>query len=149
MRTKCEPDNSARPLTMTVERLMKSGASDIYRAWTQNFDSWFAHPGELIMTPEVDKPFFFYNRHDWGRHPHYGRFLELKINELVEMAWVTGGGGTEGAETVIRVELTGREVGTLLRLTHSGFPNEASRDGHAENWPEGLEELDRALSAQR
>ena len=104
MRSKCEPDNSARPLTMTVERLMKADASDIYQAWTQKFDSWFAQPGELLMTPEVDKPFFFYNRKDWGRHPHYGRFLELKKDELVEMAWVTGEGGTGGAETVILLQ---------------------------------------------
>ena len=47
---------------MTVERLMKADASDIYQAWTEKFDAWFAQPGELLMTPEVDKPFFFYNR---------------------------------------------------------------------------------------
>jgi uncharacterized protein YndB with AHSA1/START domain len=97
------------------------------------------------MTPEGDKPFFFYNRNDWGRHPHYGRFLELKKDELVEMAWVTGKEGTGGAETVIRVELSVRDQGTLLRLTHSGFYNDESRDAHAENWPEGLAVLDRAL----
>lgn len=144
MRTKCEPDHSARPLTMTVERLMKASPSAIYQAWTQKFDVWFAEPGELLMTPDVDKPFFFYNRKDWGRHPHYGRFLELKQNELVELAWATEG-GTEGAETVIRVELSPREDGTLLRLTHSGFCSEKSRDGHADNWPEALEVLDHAL----
>ena len=145
MRSKCEPDNSARPLTMTVERLMKAHASDIYQASTQKFDAWFAQPGELLMTPEVDKPFFFYNRKDWGRHPHYGRFLELKTDKLVEMAWVTGTGGTEGAETVIRVELSARDNGTLLRLTHSGFCHEESRKGHADNWPEALDILDQAM----
>lgn len=146
MRTKCEPDLSTRPLTMTVERLMDASAADLYQAWTQRFDIWFAQPGELFMTPEVDKPFFFYNRTDWGRHAHYGRFLELKENELVGMAWVTGAGGTEGTETVLRVELTPQANGTLLRLTHAGFCSEASRDGHADNWPEGLEELDRRLA---
>jgi len=124
---------------------MKAGVRDLYQAWTQKLDTWFAQPGELFMTPEVDTPFFFYNRHDWGRHPHYGRFLELKPDELVEMAWVTGQGGTEGAESVIRVELTAMEGGTLLRLTHSGFCNEVSRVGHADNWPEALEVLDAAL----
>ena len=49
MRSKCEPDNSARPLTMTVERLMKADASDIYQAWTQKFDSWFAQ----VTSPAV------------------------------------------------------------------------------------------------
>ena len=146
MRTKCEPDNSSRPLAMTVERLMQASASDLYQAWTEKMDAWFAQPGELLMTPEVDKPFFFYNRRDWGRHAHYGRFLELKQDELVEMAWVTWPGGTEGAETVLRIELSPRKEGTLLRLTHSGFCSEASRDGHADNWPEGLEVLDKALN---
>ena len=149
MRTQCEPDNSAHPLSMTVERLMKADASDLYRAWTERFDAWFAQPGELFMTPEIDTPFFFYNRKDWGRHPHYGRFLELRKDELVEMAWVTGKGGTEGTETVIRVELSPQETGTMLRLTHSGFCSAESRDGHAENWPEALEVLDNALCPER
>ena len=145
MRTKCEPDASARRLATTTERLMRADAADIYQAWTQKFDAWFAQPGELFMTPEVDRPFFFYNRKDWGRHAHYGRFLELKQNELVEMAWVTSPEGTEGAETIIRVELAPNKRGTLLTLTHSGFANEASRDRHADNWPEALEILDDAL----
>ena len=145
MRSKYRPDATERPLTMTVERLMKAKASAIYRAWTEDFDCWFAEPGETFMIPEIDRPFFFYNRHDWGRHAHYGRFLELKEDEVVEMAWVTGAGGTEGAETVIRVELSAREDGTLLRLTHSGFRDEKSRDAHEANWPEALEVLDEAL----
>lgn len=134
---------------MSVERLMKANVSDIYQAWTRRFDSWFAQPGEIFMTPEVDKPFFFYNRKDWGRHPHYGRFLELRKDQLVEMAWVTGKGGTEGAESVIRLELSETEDGTRLRLTHSGFTSEESRDGHAENWPEALRILDEALSSEK
>lgn len=63
---------------MTIEHQMKAGAEDVYKAWTERFDWWFAQPGELMMTAEIDKPFFFYNRQDWGRHAHYGRFLELE-----------------------------------------------------------------------
>lgn len=124
---------------------MKANAEDLFRAWTERMDLWFAESGELLMTAKVDQPFFFYNRSDWGRHPHYGRFLELKKNELVEMAWVTGENGTEGAETVLRIELVPQESGTHLRLTHSGFPHEKSRKGHADNWPEALEILDQTL----
>ena len=94
MKTKIAPNSSAQALTMTVERWMKASAKDLFQAWTAGMDTWFAQPGELIMTAKVDQPFFFYNRTDWGRHPHYGRFLELKEYELVEMAWVTGENGT-------------------------------------------------------
>jgi uncharacterized protein YndB with AHSA1/START domain len=145
MRTPIQPNPYSQVLPMTVERLMKASVADLYVAWTERMDTWFAQPGELLMHPAVDQPFFFYNRAGWGRHPHYGRFLELKKDELVEMAWVTGENGTEGAETILRIEFTTQESGTHLRLTHSGFPHEESRDGHAENWPEALEILDRAL----
>ncbi len=127
---------------------MTASPERVYEAWTSKFDLWFAQPGATLMIPEVDRPFFFYNRNDWGRHPHYGRFLELKENEVVEMTWITGNGtevGTEGAETVIRVELTPTDSGTRVHLTHSGFVNERSRDAHQENWPLAFEELDNAI----
>ncbi|MGE0527501.1 MAG: SRPBCC domain-containing protein [Bdellovibrionales bacterium] len=145
MKTTRTPDLSKRAHTMTIERLMKASADDIYEAWTRKFDIWFAQPGELIMSPEVDRPYFFYNRHDWGRHAHYGRFLELQKGKLVEMTWVTGKGGTFGAETVLKIELTPEASGTRLRLTHSGFEDEKSRDAHKAAWPEALEVLDKAL----
>lgn len=70
------------------------------------------------MVPEPGRPFFFYTPDEWGRHPHYGRFLKLEQDRLVEMTW----------------------------MTHSGHASEKSRDGHAENWPLALEELEKALS---
>jgi len=107
------PDLSSRPFSTTVERPMKAAASSIYDAWTRSFDRWFAQPGELIMKPEEGSLFFFYNRHDWGRHAHYGRFLELVRNERVKMTWLTGAPGTYGDETVIEVELNPQNDGTL------------------------------------
>lgn len=142
------PDHSARPLQASCECLIHADPSAVYNAWVERFDLWFAQSGNLEMVPEVGRPYFFYNRDEWGRHPHYGRFLELKENELVEMTWMTGNGeevGTEGAETTLRVELQAEAGGTRVRLTHSGFVNERSRVGHEENWPLALEELDKAL----
>ena len=143
------PDLSSRPFSMTVERTMTAAAELIYDAWTRRFDCWFAQPGELIMTPVVGSLFFFYNRHEWGRHAHYGRFLELAENERVRMTWLTGAPGTYGDETVIEVELDAREGGTLLRLTHSGFSTENACEAHKDNWPAALETLDEVLTNPR
>ena len=143
------PDLSDRPLKTTFTHTIPARPADVFAAWTTRFDLWFAQTGTLIMVPEPGRPYFFYNRVEWGRHPHYGRFLEVIENELVEMTWMTGNGtleGTQGAETVLRIELEAKGDATEVRLTHSGFVSEKSHKGHEENWPLALEILAGALS---
>lgn len=134
---------------MSCERTIKALPGPIYAAWTHRMDIWFAQAGTLNMSGKPGQAFFFYNRNEWGRHPHYGRILESKKNRLIEMTWVTGNGkdeGTAGAETILRIDLVPCGDATQVRLTHSGFVSQTSRDAHEENWPLALEILDEALS---
>ena len=142
------PDLSDRPLKFGCDYEVSATSRAVFAAWTQKFDLWFAQPGTLWLTPEPGQPYFFYNRDEWGRHPHYGRLLDVKEHALVEMTWMTGNGdevGTEGAETVLRIEMSPQGENTQLRLTHAGFASERSRSAHEENWPMALEILDQAL----
>jgi uncharacterized protein YndB with AHSA1/START domain len=72
--------------------------------------------------------------------------VRLEPGSLVVLTWVTGAAGTEGAETVVTVELTPRATGTQLRLTHAGFASAAACQQHRDAWPRVLAQLDERTS---
>lgn len=116
----------------------------LYRAWTEEFDRWFAKPGSVSMRPEINEPFYFATDFDGTLHAHCGRFLRVERARLIELTWVTAEGGTEGAETVVTVDLAPADNNrTHVRLTHAGFPTEEQRNRHRDVWPLVLEQIER------
>ena len=145
--TICIPDLTLRPYGLAVERIFPYPVDVLFDGWTINFDKWFAAPGTLLMRAEVNEPFFFetvFQADDQEieqRHPHYGRFLKLERNKFIQMTWVTGSVGTQGAETVVSIELIEQAEQTLVKLKHDGFQNKQTMKGHNEAWPNVFEHM--------
>lgn len=136
------PNLLNRPYSLQIEREMGVSIDVLYEAWTKGFGRWFAAPDSVIMEAKVNSVFFFETEFNGMRHPHYGRFLKLEDNRLVEITWITAG---TKAETIVTVEFVSKDNSVMIKLTHAGFPDELSRNQHEEAWPNVLEQLDKQL----
>ena len=142
------PDVAQRPFTAKVERELAASPAQLYSAFTTQWEHWFASPGTASIEPVIGRPFFFETEHNNQRHPHYGRFLRLHPSRLVELTWLTGAKGTDGAETILTIEFAANGKGSKVRLTHTGFYNAATAKQHEDAWRGPvLDELDRRFGA--
>lgn len=139
------PDLADRPHDVRAEHTMRAGASETYQAFTSGWESWFAAPGTLLADPRPNGQLFFVVEFDGRRHPHYGRFLALAPDRRVELTWLTGKGGTQGAETLLSITIEPRDEGCHLVLDHRGFYDRESADQHGQSWEQILAHLDRRL----
>ena len=77
-----------------------------------------------------------------GTHQSAGEFIEVVPNERVvfSFGWAEPGHPIPSGSTQVEVRLLPDELGTLVRLTHSGLPEDAVAD-HTKGWDHYLDRL--------
>jgi uncharacterized protein YndB with AHSA1/START domain len=88
------------------------------------------------------KPGGIYLVHVGGRHVARGQFTE--VIPVHRLAYSFGWDGREQVppgSTLIEIDLVEKDGGTLVRLTHSGLPDENERASHETGWKHYLARL--------
>jgi len=82
-----------------------------------------------------------------GTHQSAGEFLEVVPNERVvfTFGWAEPGHPIPSGSTRVEIRLLPDELGTVVRLTHSGLPEDAVSD-HTGGWDHYLGRLEVAAS---
>ena len=70
-----------------------------------------------------------------------GVYREIARPARLSFTWQWEGGPMGGFESLVEVEFTAADGGTQVRLTHSGFPDAGSREGHNQGWTSCLNRL--------
>ncbi len=79
-----------------------------------------------------------------------GRFTALNGPASLAYTWQWKGehNPMPGVETLVEIELLDKDGGTEMRMTHSGFPAAAARDGHNQGWSSTFNRLSDALDPE-
>lgn len=86
------------------------------------------------------------------RHVAVGRYLEIEPPSRLRFThgWLREGEDPEDVDaraTTVTMELIEDGARTRMVFTQTGFPNQASRDGHREGWESSFSDLDALLTS--
>ena len=100
------------------------GDAETYRVETMERD---LRPDGMWRTTGIDSD---------GSTPFavWGVYSEIKPPHLLEYTWNYDWAGPDVSETLVRFELEERDGVTHVRVTHSGFADEANKNEHDKGW---------------
>jgi uncharacterized protein YndB with AHSA1/START domain len=146
--------NGSEKLSLEIKRLLKAPRDRVYAAWTDpaQLKQWFGPENvqthDFIAEVRVGGKFRWdVTSSDGEKMTCRGEYRELQPGRKIVFTWKWDDDEDwENHLSTLTVELSDRDDGTELRLTHDQLPNEASRDGHTQGWNSALDRLAKFVS---
>ncbi len=140
----------AEKLSLEIKRFIKASPDRVYAAWTDpvQLKKWFGPENvqtrNLIADVRVGGQFRRDCTDPEGKQVTIsGEYRELQPGKKIVFTWqLEEDEDWKNHSSVVTVELSDREGGTEVRLTHIQLPSEESRDSHHEGWNSVLEKLE-------
>lgn len=137
--------------SLEIKRFINAPRERVYRAWTDpaELQRWFGP--EEVRTIKIAADVRVGGKYRWDLVKQngeewtcLGEYRELVPGKKIVFTWKWDDDEAwENHDSVVTVELSDRDGGTEVRLTHEKLPSEESRDRHNDGWNSVLDRLEK------
>ena len=144
-------DIATERFDLTITKSLPATREEVFEAWInpEHLKNWISplpHGSATVplLEPKVGGRYQI-DMHGEGRtYVHTGEYLELRSPERLVFTWISEGTGHQ--ESVVTIELSEADGGTLLTLTHEKLPSAESAERHTGGWTAIVDNLVRQLN---
>ena len=137
--------------TLFVTRTVEAPPQRVFEAWTEEEHRlrWACPEGAVLESAASELRVG--GRHRLvmkvgdATHTAFGEYREIDPPHRLVYTWDWEEEDQRMGPTVVTVEFVAVDGGTEVRLSHSGFPDGESAEGHAEGWESCLSRLESFL----
>jgi uncharacterized protein YndB with AHSA1/START domain len=140
---------AAEKTSLQIKRFINAPRSRVYAAWTDpaQLKEWWGP--ESVRTRNFVAEVRIGGKYRWDlinqegeEMSVFGEYRELVPENKIVFTWKWDDDEVwENRESIVTVELSDRDSGTEVKLTHEKLPSEESRDRHNEGWNSVLDRL--------
>ena len=144
---------TAEKTSLEIKRFINAPRERVYTAWTEpaELQRWFGP--EEVRTIKIAADVRVGGKYRWDlvkqdgeQWACLGEYRELVPGRKIVFTWKwEDDEAWENHDSVVTVELSDRDGGTEVKLTHEKLPSEESRDRHNEGWNGVLDRLEKFL----
>jgi glutathione S-transferase len=138
-------------IKLEITRVINAPRARIYQAWTDpaQLKEWFGPENVRMRNFTADARVGGKYRWDLLNQEGeemsvFGEYRELIAGKKIVFTWKWDDDEAwETKNSVVTIELSDRDGGTEIKLTHVQLPSEESRDRHNEGWNSVLDRLEK------
>ena len=138
--------------TLVVKKLIRAERAKVFAAWTEPelMRRWFFPEGMSLVSTESDVRVGgrFRAAMSDGANTYTVNGSYREITPGKRLVFTHTWEERDPVETLVTVEFTDQDGGTLVTLTHEGLRSESSRQGHEGGWLGTLENLGKFLNGE-
>jgi len=131
-----------KTLELKFERVIPAPPGEVFDGWLdpKTPGTPWNENDDLILQPKKGGLFYWLIRGT----SHYGRFTKVQRPAVIQNSWMSR--YTEGEESMVTVTFRKKGKDTLMRLVHTGLPNNQSGMAHQAGWNYFLDKLTQTFS---